>query len=173
MNSRLSGALVTAALLAAALPASSRLDTLRREAFCRPAAMLAAAVLGERSAEFADSSGFAIPVRPLPILVVPECSAIRFFCIASALLVGLCVQCGRPRLIPAIIAVAYGLTLVANTARIVCGWQAQCIAARFLPARDLASVHMGVGAACFIVFLILAYSLIERSLSHGRTETVA
>lgn len=173
MSPRLSSALVTAAILAVALPLLSSLETVKRVGFCLPSAQLAAQTLGEPCLPRADGDGYTIPVAPMPINVALECSAIRYFCVAAALLAGLCVERRRIGLIVLMLPAAYALTLVANAARIVCGWHAQRIAAGFLPARDLASVHMGVGAACFIMFLILAYGLIERSLSHGRSEAVA
>lgn len=170
---RLVGFLVTAAILAAMLPVADNLEGAQRNAFCRPAAALAASMLGSSAVLSADGSGYTIPLAPMPILVAPECGGVRFFCIAAALLAGLCVERRRTGLACAMLPAAYALTVTANTARIVSGWQARRLAIGRLGAGDLATVHMMVGAVCFLGFLIIAYTLVERSLRHERSPVAA
>jgi exosortase/archaeosortase family protein len=166
----LAGALTTAAMLALALPVCTRLETVRRVGFCLPSAVFASDTLGVPCLTDPDGRGYTIPVTPMPIHVVLECSAIRYFCIAAAILTGLCVERRRLGLALLMFPAAYLLTIVANTSRIVCAWLAQRLAIGYLSAEGLSSVHMAVGAACFIIFLIVAYGLIERSLSYGRSK---
>lgn len=173
IRSTLAGCLATAVVLATAMPVLTRLETVRRVGFCLPAAAFAASVLGAPYLTDHDGSGYTIPVKSFPVHVVLECSAVRYFCVTAAILAGLCVERRRIGMAFLMFPMAYALTIIANTARIVCGWQAQRLAVEFLPADDLAAIHMGVGAACFIAFLIIAYSLIERSLTHGQSKVAA
>ncbi|MEI6147711.1 MAG: hypothetical protein WCS01_01310 [bacterium] len=56
-------------------------------------------------------------------------------------------------------ALAYALTLLANTARIVLGWRTALAARHFLPDSFHAGVHLATGIVVFTCFLVAGYAL--------------
>jgi hypothetical protein len=66
-------------------------------------------------------------------------------------------------------ALAYALTLLANTARIVLGWWTALAARHFLPPPFHAGVHLATGIVVFASFLIAGYLLAVRLSSHPET----
>lgn len=149
-----------------------------KAAFCAPTAFLSASLLNAPWDLTAD--GYLIGLPGLSVLVTLECSGAKFFCLAWALMwaagrkpgsnatlplpsgerVGVRVSSIRLfRSLAWTAALAYALTLLANTARIVLGWWTALAARHFLPDSFHAGVHLATGIVVFTCFLVAGYAL--------------
>ena len=135
----------------------------QRLLFCLPAGKAAALLLGSPGG--ATAEGFRVFAAPA-VHVTLACSGLNYFFIVTAALVYAAVQQRRFRFLAAAVPAAYLLTLLANTARIVCGWHTRVLAQTLLPERWYGLVHMGTGIVCFLMTLLIAFIFIQRSWSH-------
>jgi exosortase K len=159
------GIAATAVILALLITAAPFLQSAQVAAFCLPAAKATSFVLGGDIAP-AESGGYTVFTVRGPIQVTTACSAFRFFSITLAILSGMAIQRKRYKLLPVALITAYGVTLVANVARIVSARYARIIADAMLPPEMLRAVHMGTGLVCFLLFLLITYTVAERMMRH-------
>jgi exosortase/archaeosortase family protein len=162
-------ALVGALVLAVLLPLTTVAPAFWRTAFCLPAARLAALFLNAPCVPAPD--GYLLAEPSLPVRVTLACSAASFFALLTALIIGTArgSVLRRPlRLAAGAMALAYGVTLLANTTRIVLGWMAGRCSRAWLPESFWPGVHMGVGVFVFLTFLIAAYALATWRYAHER-----
>jgi exosortase/archaeosortase family protein len=149
-----------AAAVAVALAVKFAVDALPDAAvafgFMRPAARLATIYLG---AAF-DPSAMAISARGMTITVVRACSATDFFSMAFTLL---CFAMPIRHLalrIPAAVASAWLVAVLANAVRLVL----LVYADGFFPASQIPAVHMAIGIAVFLtVFALLCYTFVVKA----------
>ena len=164
-NARLLAIAMAAAACVVKLCVDALPDAAVAFGFMRPAARLAAAYLG---AAF-DESTMELSARGVTIVVVRACSATDFFSMTLALLaLALPIRCLALR-IPAAIASAWLVAVVANAARLVV-----CVSVdAFVPEAQIPVVHMVLGVAVFLpVFAALWYTLVTRKeLTHGKHAT--
>ena len=151
---------VAAAAVAVALGVKLAVDALPDAAvafgFMRPAAWLATIYLG---AAF-DPSALTISARGVTIAVVRACSATDFFSMAFTLL---CFAMPIRHLalrIPAAVASAWLVAVLANAVRLVL----LVYADGFFPASQIPAVHMARGIAVFLpVFALLWYTFVVKA----------
>ena len=124
--------------------------------FMRPAARLATIYLG---AAF-DIPAMTISARGVTITVVRACSATDFFSMAFTLL-GFAMPIRRLALrIPAAVASAWLVAVLANAVRLVL----LVYADGFFPASQIPAVHMAIGIAVFLpVFALLWYTFVVKA----------
>lgn len=160
-NARLLAIAMAAAACVVKLCVDALPDAAVAFGFMRPAARLAAAYLG---AAF-DESTMELSARGVTIAVVRACSATDFFSMTLALLaLALPIRCLALR-IPAAIASAWLVAVVANAVRLVL----LVYADGFFPASQIPAVHMAIGIAVFLpVFALLWYAfVIRKDLPNG------
>jgi len=152
--------LVVLLLAAQTFPAAVRF------CFCAPSAWLSAQFLGVSLIPLAD--GFRLDCPQLPVDVSLACSGMTFFAMLLVLITS--TEFGRSRGGPraearhpaplagpgTFLALAYGITLAANTARIVLGWHAAVWAHAALQVSFHSGVHLAVGIVVFSGFLVIA-----------------
>ena len=151
---------VAAAAVAVALGVKLAVDALPDAAvafgFMQPAARLATIYLG---AAF-DPSAMTISARGVTITVVRACSATDFFSMAFALL---CFAIPIRHLalrIPAAVASAWLVAVLANAVRLIL----LVYADGFFPASQIPAVHMAIGIAVFLpVFTLLWYTFVVKA----------
>ncbi len=123
------------------------------EVFCRAASWLAAGFLAAPRVE--TESGFLLDHPRIAVHVVEACSGYDFFSLLYAVLCAIAVRyAARVGLqLFILLPVAVGLTLAANTARIVCAVDARVLCA-WLPAGPSAeAMHLAVGVFVFVTIL--------------------
>ena len=145
-----------------------------QKALCAPTSMLAASWLHAPCTSTSD--GYLIHLPGLAVRVTQACNATQFLSLLWALMasVGLARRT-RPRqegatsrafrvwkslsTLAGYAVLAYGVTILANTARVVVGWWAGLWARRLLPESFHPGVHLAVGIIVFTVFLVAGYVL--------------
>ena len=157
---------VAAGGLAAALAVKLCVDALPEAAvavaFLRPAARLAAFHLGAAY----DPTALTVSAHGVTLAVVRACAATDFFSMVCALFAfALPVRALALRL-PAALAAAWLVAVLANAARLV----GLVFADACAPASSVSAVHMAVGIAVFLpVFALLWYTLVVRKeVSRGQ-----
>jgi exosortase K len=133
--------------------------------FCAPTAWLASAFLHAPWTPTED--GYLIALPALAVRVTLACSGAQFFCLLWSLMwIASTTAYSRWEFRPGLLvdlarcaALAYGLTLLANTARIVTGWRTALWARRVLPETFHSGVHLATGIVVFVSFLIAGYVL--------------
>lgn len=139
--------------------------------FCAPAAHLAALFLS--APVQLSMAGYRIDLA-LPIEVTSDCSAIKFFSVALAVLAGLAVERRwSRRAYLALIPLAYATTVFANASRIVSTWYIDSLFAPLLHATYHAGLHGVVGALIFMTTLVSLCATLGRSPHEHRNETTA
>jgi len=124
--------------------------------FMRPAAHLATIYLG---AAF-DIPAMTISARGVTITVVRACSATDFFSMAFTLLAFAMPIRHLALRIPAAIAAAWIVAVLANAVRLVL----LVYADGFFPASQIPAVHMAIGIAVFLpVFALLWYTFVVKA----------
>lgn len=165
-ETRIAG-LVTAFLLIAFLPLVDSLPGLWRMLLGIPSAFLAAAFLG---ADCVMTEAGARVVGAIVMHVTPACSAARFFLLVLALFAGLAAARRVSFrnwlwLVPA----AYGITLAANTSRLILCWYGIPFARCWVPARFQPGLHLFIGMLVFLPVLIVSYEVIQRRIRHAKS----
>lgn len=157
---------VAAGGLAAALAVKLCVDALPEAAvavaFLRPAARLAAFHLGAAY----DPTALTVSAHGVTLAVVRACAATDFFSMVCALFAfALPIRALALRL-PAALAAAWLVAVLANAARLV----GLVFADACAPASSVSAVHMAVGIAVFLpVFALLWYTLvIRKEVSRGQ-----
>ena len=145
-----------AVAFAAKLCADALPDAAVAFSFMRPAARLASLYLG---AAF-DPSELALSARGVTIVVVRACSATDFFSMVLALF-AFAMPVRRLTLrMPASIAAAWAVAVLANAVRLVL----LVYADGFFPASQIPVVHMAIGIAVFLpVFALLWYTFVVKA----------
>ncbi|MHC4085159.1 MAG: hypothetical protein ACYSWZ_02610 [Planctomycetota bacterium] len=99
----------------------------------------------------------------LAVHVTKVCSAAGFFILVAALMVGGAIKSTRLRQLMKIgwiLPLAYIITILANSARILGGWVTGKWARRLMPENFWPGVHLGTGIVVFLTFLIVTYLLL-------------
>jgi exosortase/archaeosortase family protein len=137
--------------------------------FCEPAARLSALFLS--APVQAVDAGFLLDLA-FPIEVTTECSGIKFFALALAVMVGLAVEhrwswlwCG------ALVPIVYATTLFANASRIVSTWYIDALCAPVLGEKFQAGLHGMLGALIFMSVLAALYITLWRIAHEHRNQT--
>ena len=157
------GFFVTAILILLFAPLISVLPSVRLWLFCMPASYAASIFLGLQCMPAGE--GYVLLHDSLPVYVTLACSASHYFVLVCALICGMLYDTDSKtslRSLLWIVPMCYGVTLLANVARIVLCWYAGILARRYLAEGYWPSVHMGVGVLVFLSFLIVTYILIGR-----------
>ena len=157
--------LVTALLLLITLPLPDMMPVINRYLFCMPPAYLTAGFLGANC----ELTGAGVRVAGLAAMhVTLACSPIKFFLLTFALFAGLAVARRVSLrtwlwLVPA----AYGITLVANTSRLILCWYGDVLTRHYFPAQFHIKLHLLIGMFVFLPVLIVAYEFIQRRIRHA------
>lgn len=163
--------LMSASLLAFGLLCTARFPAFWRPVFCAPPSFLAASLLQAPCSRTVD--GYFIDLPVLAIRMTDACNATQFFSLLWALM-GSVALAVRPRpwkavaLLTAYAGLAFIMTVMANTARVVVGWWAGIWARQALPETFQAGVHLITGILVFTVFLVAGY-IVSTRLGHGVT----
>jgi hypothetical protein len=133
--------------------------------FCAPSAWLASAFFHAPWTPTED--GYLIALPALAIRVTLACSGAQFFCLLWSLMwIATTTAYSRLDFRPGLLvdlarcaALAYGLTILANAARILTGSWASLWARRVLPETFHSGVHLATGIVVFVCFLMAGYAL--------------
>lgn len=158
------GIFLTALILLIFLPLANVCEGFWRLFFCLPSAQMCSLFLGVDC--ITTEHGYMLTNRILTVHVTRACSAANFFILLSALIVGLVIKSARFRellKIVWILPLAYIITILANSSRIVGGWITGRWARSVLPENFWPGVHLGTGIVVFLTFLILTYLLLTWS----------
>jgi len=136
----------------------------------KPTDKLVGLLTGSQSVYLADSGYFH---ERLNIIIDKSCSGFNFWILCFLLVTYLTVKhfdksIHKFLMIPTALFVSYLLTLCVNASRIFASIVVQIQADKFLPERPHLILHEIVGITTNLIFLILAYVLIERFLIHKR-----
>lgn len=160
--------IITALVLFLGLPVTSLFDDFWLHYFCMPSAQLCSLFLGSDC--ITTSEGYLLTNDLLAIHVTKVCSGASFFILLCALMIGLTVQSiGLKNLIRLswILPLAYVVTILANSSRILGGWITGRWARAFLPEPWWGGIHLGTGVVIFLTFLIAIYSILTWKTYHG------
>jgi exosortase/archaeosortase family protein len=152
-----------AVLLCLTLPLTAFFPSFWRTFFCAPTAGLAAAFL--HAPWTASQDGYLIELPLLAVQVTLACSGAQFFCLLWSLMMAVGAgPCSAwhgltLRSLAGYAVLAYTLTMLVNTARVVVGWWAGLWARRVLPETFHAGVHLITGIIVFTCFLVAGYAL--------------
>lgn len=153
--------IVTMLLIVFLMPLANSFESFWRVSFCLPSATISSIFLG--STYSSTDQGYMIANRILPIHVTKACSAANFFILLLSLIIGILIKSVRKnefwKLFLAVI-LAYLITVIANSARIIAGWITGILAREFLPDKFWPAVHLGTGVFMFLIFLFLTYYLL-------------
>jgi len=112
----------------------------------------------------------------LNILIEKSCSGFNFMLLCFSMLSFLVLKYANKPLhkaliIPAVLVLAYILTIFVNASRIVASIIIQNQVVNFLPQRSHSSLHESIGVTTNLLFLIFIYFLMKRILNnHHRNE---
>lgn len=155
------------AVLLVGLPCTAIFSAFWRNGFCMPAAHVAAIFMHVPC--YSTPDGFLLAHSSFPVHVTLACSGAKFFVLVIALIVGLIAisehRMGGSIILAAVI-LAYCVTIIANSARIITAWYADRASHIFLPPGFHESVHFAAGILVFLVFLTVIYALTAWSLQH-------
>jgi len=130
-----------------------------RYAFCLPSAWLSSAAMGVPCAP--TDEGYMLLSHGLPVHVTQACSGAGFFVLVLVLIAAVIARGRRPAWAVTSTAlalpIAYAVTLLANTSRIVAGWLTGQCARILLPHQFHAGVHVATGMVVFLTVLIVTY----------------
>lgn len=143
-------------------------------ALCAPTSVLAASWLHAPCTSTSD--GYLIHLPGLAVRVTQACNATQFLSLLWALMASVGLARGtRPRPVGTLspgprlrtslatlagyAVLAYAVTILANTARVIVGWWAGLWARRLLPESFHPGVHLAVGIIVFTAFLVGGYVL--------------
>jgi exosortase K len=152
---------LTALILLVFLPLAKVFEGFWRLFFCLPSAQMCSLFLGADC--ITTENGYMLTNRILAVHVTKACSAAGFFILLSALMVGVVIKSARLSQLMKIVWIlplAYIITILANSARILGGWVTGKWARRVLPENFWPGVHLGTGIVVFLTFLILTYLLL-------------
>ncbi|MFA5784806.1 MAG: exosortase/archaeosortase family protein, partial [Phycisphaerae bacterium] len=114
--------------------------------------------------------GYLLLRSSIPIRVTQACNAASFFILTLSLFVGLAVKYRKQTsrfIIFSIPLLAYPVTIIANSVRIIAGayitnWTRAALPENFWP-----SIHLAVGITVFLTFLTICYLLIAWRLNNA------
>lgn len=126
--------------------------SVRRLAFCAPAAHVAGFLSGAPCMR--EGSDYRLLGPALDLTLVPACAAADYFCLLTGFL-SLLASWRRLRLgwQMAVLPAAWILTIPINALRFLACWQADRFAQALLPPTLWGAVHMAVGVATFLTCL--------------------
>lgn len=160
--------IVTALILLACLPFANLFDKFWRFCFCMPSARLCSLFLGGDC--IPTVNGYLLTNELLSIHITKACSGASFFILLCALISGMVIKSIRMNNIVKlgwILPLAYIVTLLANSSRILGGWITGRWARAFLPEHLWGGVHLGTGVVIFLMFLIFTYTLLVWKANNG------
>ncbi len=138
--------------------------------FSEPAALIAAAFMGVPMRVGPES--ILLSHSAIEVAVTEACSGFDFFALLAALLIGLIVFRHRGkhiiRDIILIFAIVYGLTIFANTSRIVCAVQIRAATGDFIPSFLNGSIHQTIGVIVFVTILALSWTSLTKYYERKR-----
>lgn len=134
----------------------------RREAFCGPAAHVAALLSGAPCVK--DGVEYRLIGSDLDLTVAPACAAVDYFCLLAGVLSLLMTRRGvRWGLQLLVLPLAWALTIFINALRLTACWQTDRLVQPWLPPALWPAPHMAVGIATFLVGLILVFWVMTRN----------
>ncbi len=158
---KITGVMITGGLLVLLFSLLAGRVGVQRELFCQPVAHLAGAFFGAGVAP--TDAGYGLNLS-WPMEVTTACSGITFFCLLVSVLVGLRYELrGWGWRMIGLIPLAYAVTVVANTGRIVASWYTDGVAQAHFPVFLHAGAHTIVGFLFFLFALLLTYVLVWRA----------
>jgi len=138
-----------------------------------PSGFLSAFMLGMR---VGFNEGHEILIEGLhgQIRLIAGCCGFSFFCILCSFGVYSALRLNshqtKWRYIGAAFFLAYGVTIVTNTIRIVCSFHVHRISQIIFPSVYLDIIHRGVGISIFLTSLLIVSLFIERTVSYGTSQ---
>ncbi len=158
MSRRWITGLILAGVMIAATGAVTSSLSVRRAAFCAPAAHLAGFLSGAPCVP--DGDDFRLIGPDLDLTVVPACAAADYFCMMAAFLSLLATWRGlRLRTQLLVVPAAWLLTILINALRLNACWQTERLAQVLLPPSLWPVTHMAVGIVTFLIGLIVVFWL--------------
>ncbi len=154
------GALLALALAVIASAASSP-DSVRRIAFCAPAAHVAGLLSGAPCVN--EDGDYRLIGPDLDLIVAPACAAVDYFCLMTGFLSLLVTWRGFGLLAQALVLpAAWALTILVNALRLTACWQTDRLTHPRLPESLWAAPHMAVGVVTFLAGLVLVFWIMTR-----------
>jgi exosortase K len=160
--------IVTALILILCLPFGEFFDEFWWFYFCMPSARFCSLFLGSDCIPTAN--GYMLTNESLAIHITKACSGASFFILLCALIISVTIKSIRMNDVVKlcwILPLAYIVTLLANSSRILAGWITGRWARAFLPEDLWGGVHLGTGVVIFLTFLICTYSLLIWKANNG------
>jgi exosortase K len=160
-NERIRSIFLTALILLVFLPLTNLFEGFWRLFFCLPSAQICSLFLGADC--ITTDNGYMLTNSVLAVHVTKVCSAAGFFILLLALMIGVVIKSARLNQflkIVWILPVAYIITILANSARILGGWITGKWARSVLPEKFWPAVHLGTGIVVFLTFLVVTYLLL-------------
>ena len=157
-------------ILLVGLPFATMFDGFWRYFLGFPSAQLCSLFFGSDC--IATPEGYLLTNAALPVHVTKACSAASFFILLLVMMaMAVMPSCRGKDLLKLVwvVPLAYGITLMANTARIIGGWLTGRWARSTLPENLWAGVHLGTGVVVFLTVLIAVYLLLKWRPCHGDT----
>ena len=157
----ITGVLLALAMMTIAGAATSSLSV-RRVAFCAPAAQIAGLLSGAPCVK--DGDDYRLIGSGLDLTVAPACAAVDYFCLMTGFLSLLATWRGyRIRAQFLVLPSAWVLTILINALRLNACWQTDRIAQSLLPQSFWPATHMAVGIVTFLTGLTLVFWLMTWS----------
>jgi len=163
---RVTRVLLAVVMVIIAVTGTSSLS-LRRMAFCAPAAHLAGLLSGAPCAR--DGHDYRLIGTDLDLAVIPACAATDYFCLLTGFLSLLFFWRAWPvRSQLLVLPAAWALTILINAIRLTACWQTDRLAQALLPPSVWPATHMAVGVVTFLTGLILVFWLMRQKVIRRR-----
>lgn len=128
-------------------------ETVKRLAFCAPAAHLAGVLSGAPCVK--DGDDYRLVGSTVDLTVVPACAAADYFCLMTGFLSLLALWRGFPlRTQFLVLPSAWIVTILINALRLNACWQTDRLAQTLLPPSLWPATHMAVGIVTFLVGMV-------------------
>lgn len=167
-NTQLRDVLLTLLIVSVVLPATFYCDTFWRYCLCLPSAGICSIFLDSTCT--VTPEGYLLNNPVLAVHVTRTCSAEGFLILLFSLISCAVIRSLRFKellKLTWIFPLAYGITILANSARIIAGWATGNLARAFLPEYSWSGIHLGTGIVIFLTFLIITYLLLKWRLFNG------
>lgn len=154
--------LIAIFFLLLALPFANSFDNFWRGFIGFPSAKICSVFLSSDC--MATDDGYLIANKALPVHITNACNASSFFILTLVIVSTAVIQSFKPHeLIKFYWAfpLAYIITILANSARIIAGWLTGKWARMILPHNYWPSIHLATGVFVFLTFLIATYVILK------------
>jgi exosortase K len=155
-------------IVSVVLPITFYCDTFWRYCLCLPSAGICSVFLDSTCT--ATAEGYLLTNPVLTVHVTRACSAEGFLILLFSLISCAAIRSLRFTELLKLIWIfplAYGITILANSARIIAGWATGRLARAFLPEHFWSGIHLGTGIVIFLTCLIITYLLLKWRLLNG------